>query len=271
MKNLMKGISSMCSFVKAIVEYNGNTFKYYAHSRFSGVSIITKKRFPAGSSIYWCTGVGGFLFSEFPGNANVEPIKVEKKQWHTGPVNSEWTYDDSVSRKIVTQVFRKHFGIELYDTEDDYRKVQTNDGYVELKTQEGKYNIDLTGFNETTRKGVCVEVERTKNTFWFDENDTRPFTILVSKFYQYFAKYNENWTGYMAYVNEELGKVLVLQRNTIKSNRGEYRLVPISTPKGVQYKEFYEIEKKKNFQIFDIDTDVNSVLERCTVNYTPGK
>lgn len=35
--------------------------------------------------------------------------------YHSGPVNSEWTYDDSVSREKTCKVFKREFGIDLGD------------------------------------------------------------------------------------------------------------------------------------------------------------
>ena len=42
-------------------------------------------------------------------------INTNTTMYHSGPVNSEWTYDDSVSREKTCKVFKREFGIDLGD------------------------------------------------------------------------------------------------------------------------------------------------------------
>ena len=88
------------------IKYNNNLFNYYPIAKYTGTSILTKAKINVGDSIYWAKGVGGFLASEADTNTTM---------YHSGPVNSEWTYDDSVSREKTCKVFKREFGINLGD------------------------------------------------------------------------------------------------------------------------------------------------------------
>lgn len=95
------------------IRYNNNLFNYYPIAKYTGTSILTKAKINVGDSIYWAKGVGGFLASEAALiNANVN---TNTTMYHSGPVNSEWTYDDSVSREKTCKVFKREFGIDLED------------------------------------------------------------------------------------------------------------------------------------------------------------
>ena len=87
------------------IKYNNNLFNYYPIAKYSGESILTKAKINVGDSIYWAKGVGGFLASEaalINANVNVNVntnADTNTTMYHSGPVNSEWTYNDSASRK----------------------------------------------------------------------------------------------------------------------------------------------------------------------------
>ena len=91
------------------IKYNNNLFNYYPIAKYTGTSILTKAKINVGDSIYWAKGVGGFLASE------AALINANTTMYHSGPVNSEWTYDDSVSREKTCKVFKREFGIDLED------------------------------------------------------------------------------------------------------------------------------------------------------------
>lgn len=97
------------------IKYNNNLFNYYPIAKYTGTSILTKAKINVGDSIYWAKGVGGFLASEaalINANTNAD---TNTTMYHSGPVNSEWTYDDSVSREKTCKVFKREFGIDLGD------------------------------------------------------------------------------------------------------------------------------------------------------------
>lgn len=97
------------------IKYNNNLFNYYPIAKYTGTSILTKAKINVGDSIYWAKGVGGFLASEVALiNANIN-ANTNTTMYHSGPVNSEWTYDYSVSREKTCKVFKREFGIDLGD------------------------------------------------------------------------------------------------------------------------------------------------------------
>lgn len=99
------------------IKYNNNLFNYYPIAKYPGKSILTGAKINVGDSIYWAKDVGGFLASEAALiNANINTnTNTNTTMYHSGPVNSEWTYDDSVSREKTCKVFKREFGIDLGD------------------------------------------------------------------------------------------------------------------------------------------------------------
>lgn len=99
------------------IKYNDNLFNYYPIAKYPGKSILTGTKINVGDSIYWAKDVGGFLASEAALiNANINTnTNTNTTMYHSGPVNSEWTYDDSVSREKTCKVFKREFGIDLGD------------------------------------------------------------------------------------------------------------------------------------------------------------
>lgn len=101
------------------IKYNNNLFNYYPIAKYPGESILTRAKINVGDSIYWAKGVGGFLASEaalINANANVNTnADTNTTMYHSGPVNLEWTYNDSVSREKTCKVFKREFGIDLED------------------------------------------------------------------------------------------------------------------------------------------------------------
>ena len=75
------------------IKYNDKWFNYYSSAKYTGKSILTGKNINVGDSIYWCVGTGGFLASEI----NLINTNTNNIKYHRGPVNSNWTYDDSFS------------------------------------------------------------------------------------------------------------------------------------------------------------------------------
>ena len=100
------------------IKYKNRWFNYYSSAKYPGKSILTGSKINVGDSIYWCVGTGGFLASEINlinTNTNNINVNTNTTMYHSGPVNSEWTYDDSVSREKTCKVFKREFGIDLGD------------------------------------------------------------------------------------------------------------------------------------------------------------
>lgn len=241
------------------VWYQDKWFKYFPSAKRGGKSIITGNKFPAGTAIFY----NFETFAEFTEEEWDELRKnsPQTPKYHTGALNKEFTEDDSHSRIIAKQIFKKHYGIELHDSPSLYLK--ETDELIEFTNS--KFCIDLVGYRnpENKQKMVLVEVERTKMDCWFSETNT-DVTVLAAKYWKYFYDGNPNHESYLIYINENIRKVMVIKGSDIKFNRGDY--VAVETKCGL--KEYYSISKKF-VKIFDIPSDPENILETCMVTYVP--
>lgn len=227
-------------------------------AKYAGTSYLTGKRFAKNTNIYWNTQYKrGFTEDEY--NQINQQLTTVTKYTSAPTVNSEWTYDDSVSRRRAMQVFKKEFGIELKEHQGEYTKI--DDEYIE--TTDGKYCVDLYALAEDKKSFIFVEVERTKNKNLFDLNITDPVHILVSKFHKYFRHDCKSKRYYMCFINEELEKAMVISGADIKTYRGKYK--EIHGPNGKVH-EVYEVDKKF-VKIYNLDKSVEALLDSCIVNY----
>ena len=232
------------------VQYNGLTY-FCLTSRYGGKSIISGKTWEPGTQIYWNTSVkNGFIATEFQ---NID-------LYHNGPVNKDFTYDDSVSRNFVKQFFKKQFDIELIDHSGLFVKTESNEF---IQYMNGKYCVDLLGFKDD--KIILVEVERSTYKYLFEDND-EPAHILVSKYWKYFHDSDKNVVRYMCFIDSENKKICVIDGKDIKQHRGKY----VEHFIGNKVKEFYEIPAKYK-QIYDLNITPEDLINACCVEYTCDK
>ena len=219
------------------IQYNNNQFIYYASAKYTGTSILTNKKWQPGEPIYWCKLVGGFTYQEAKQfnlitNNNIQNIN----NFHSGSTDSNITYDDSISRELAKQLFKKEFNIQLIDHTGLYQK----DNDIFHLQKNGKYCEDLKYWDKESGKTIYVEVERSKKQYLFDEQDHRPITILVSKYWKYFHDGNPLHMHYMCFINEELQKACLILGSDIMNTTKNY--VPLNIENKI--KEVYEIPKK---------------------------
>lgn len=242
------------------VKYHNVWYHLFEQAKYPGKSIITGKRWPAGTAIYWNMDLkNGFTVEEYSSN---KPDTKTKEMYHSGPVNTEWTYDDSRSRKLAAQIFEKYYNIKLIDNQGLYTLNKEN-GYVFKEVTPGIYCEDLVGFTKSDEI-YFVEVERTKQDNYFDQKNSDPINILVSKYWKYFHDGNTKNKHFMCFINEELMKACVITGTDIKFNRGAYKTINIDG----KIKEFYEVPKQFA-KIYDLDKSVESLIDSCTVDYIP--
>lgn len=232
-------------------------------AKYSGISYLTGKRFEKNTNIYWNTQYKrGFTENEY--NQQIKQVSVctsaEASVYTSVPtVNTEWTYDDSVSRRRAMQVFKKEFGIELKEHQGEYTKI--DDEYI--LTTDGKYCVDLYALNEDKKSFIYVEVERTKNKNLFDLDNADPIHILVSKFHKYFRNDCKSKRYYMCFINEELEKAMIISGADIKTYRGKYK--EIYGPNG-KIHEVYEVNKKFA-KIYDLEHTAEALIDSCLITY----
>lgn len=195
---------------------------------------------------------------------------TNKVSYHNGPVNKNFTYDDSFSRTLAKQLFQEIFNIELIEHPGLYIKERNKSGSVEtfaLQT-DGKYCEDLMYIDAVNKeKHVYVEVERSNIEDIFDTESTEPVKILVSKYWKYFHDGNKNHTHYMCFINEELKKACVIKGSDIKFHRGKYCTILVNEN---EIKEFYEIDKKY-CKIYDLKVTAETLLANAEINYLLNK
>ena len=233
--------------ISKTVQYNGLTY-FCLTARYGGKSIISGANWKPGTQIYWNTSVkNGFIATEFQ-NFDL---------YHNGPVNKDFTYDDSVSRNFVKQFFKKQFDVELIDHSGLFVKTKSNEF---IQYMNGKYCVDLLGFKDD--KIFLVEVERSTYKYLFENND-EPVNILVSKYWKYFHDSDKNVIRYMCFINCETKKICLLNGNDIKNHRGKY----VEHFIGNKTKEFYEIPANYK-QIYDLNITPEDLIDACCVEYS---
>jgi hypothetical protein len=247
-------------------------------AKYSGISYLTGKKFEKNTNIYWNTQYKrGFTEDEYeeykandvktlsklPDNFTDPPVvQTLKCETCTSAIlsnvfkNTEWTYDDSSSRRRAMQIFKKYYGIDLQAHSGLYMNI--NGAFQ--KFTDGKYCEDL--FAIQGDELIFVEVERTRHDDLFESNEN-PIHILVSKYWKYFHDGNKHHKHYMCFINEDKKKAAVISGSDIKFNRGKY--VQISDSNG-RVHECYEIPKQF-VKIFDLDKSVEALIDSCLISY----
>jgi hypothetical protein len=280
-----------------IVIYNNSKFTLFPSCKHAGTSIITGIEFAVGTAIYWRTIIPGkkgegFTVAEFeqykidhPEETQVKTItpdsisfssaelpdltnkKRSSEKYHRGPVNNNWTYDDSNSRDYAKDLFKKEFGLILESHPGLYiKKKQSETTETIIEFTNGKYCEDLIAFPDPAdlNKIVCVEVERKEDPQLYDKTNTKPVRILASKYWKYFDDGNSAHKHFMCFINEKDYKACVIKGTDIKFNRGAYRAIEVDGA----LKECYEIDK--NFcKVYDLSftNSAESLLRQSEVKY----
>lgn len=229
--------------------YNSLEFKYYKSAKYNGISILTNKSWNTGEAIFWCSTNNnhcGFTYNEA---IEYNLINNENSNnFFKGPTNNNYTYDDSISRNITKQLFEKEFNIILHDHPGLYIPEVSEDFSIYLKFKDGKYCEDLVGYSKDLNKKIFVEVERSEKEHIFTNDNDKPITILVSKYWKYFDDGNSSNIHYMCFINENINKACIIAGTDIINCKKIYKALPM---KNGLIKEIYEIPKSIG-KIFNI-------------------
>lgn len=237
--------------MKNTITYNGIIFTYYPKCWYPGKSIISNKYWKAGTAIYWNTEVKNGFTEEEAVELN---LVVKNTDYHIGPVNSEYTFDDSVSRNFVKQFFKSEFNIDLFDHPGLF-VLDNNGNYV--KVTDGKYCEDLIGYS-ADGKLIFVEVERSA---YFNKLP-EVINILTSKYYKYFMDGEKNNIHYMCFIDIQHKKLCLIKGTDIKFSHGNFVEIAI----GNKLKEVYQIDGKYG-KLYDLDLSPEKLIDACCITY----
>lgn len=177
------------------------------------------------------------------------------------------TYNDTIYRNIVKDIFKNKFDIELIDTPDSYFKTSDNRLFIP-----GKFNFDLIP-NELVRSLTFVEVETVKKDNNIFNPKSKTFNVLASKYWKYCTCASQG--GMFAYVQIDedanpTGNIALIHSVDIltKCNIKNYLVLPSK----VNFRRkvaVYEVPKKgiiTFFNINDLDKSKTKISRLIKVN-----